>query len=71
MEIYLAGLAESASHTRVGKTWMLDREKVMHDLAITGMRFDRLQRDLEGKMLGAWDKASATDRNLYVYMRLA
>ena len=70
-QIYTAGLIESAGKTSVGKTWMLDRAQVMVDLGIAAPAFEELQLQIEARMPGKWDKASATDRQHYIYMRLA
>jgi hypothetical protein len=64
-------LVELASKTPVGKTWVLDRSKVMVDLAITDAGFEDLQRQIEARMPGKCDKATGTARRLYVYLRLA
>jgi hypothetical protein len=50
---------------------MLDRAQVMVDLGITDPAFEDLQRQIEARMPGKWNKASATDGKHYVYMRLA
>ena len=68
-QIYIAALVELAAKTPVGKTWMLDRSRVLLDLSLTVSKFNELQRVIEARMPGKWDKASATDGNLYVYMR--
>jgi hypothetical protein len=70
-QIYIAGLIGFAAETSVGKTWMLDRDQVMVDLGITDPAFEELQQQIEARMPGKWDKASATDRRHYIYMRLA
>jgi hypothetical protein len=69
-QIYIAALVELAGKTQVGRTWLLDRTKVMLDLAITDLIFDEVQKEIETRMPGKWDRAVSTDRNLYVYMRL-
>lgn len=70
-QIYIAGLIGSAGETPVGKTWMLDRAKVIVDLGITDPAFEDLQLQIEGRMPGKWNRASAADRKHYIYMRLA
>jgi hypothetical protein len=71
MEIYLAGLLESAGRTQIGQMWTLDRAVVMVHLGTTDQGFDLLQQQLETRMPGRWDRASSPDRNSYVYVRLA
>lgn len=68
-QIYLAGLLEAAGKTPVGKTWLLDRDQVMIDLAVTPWAFQELQVQIELRMPGKWNRASATDGSLFVYMR--
>ena len=68
-QIYIAALIESAGKTPVGKTWVLDRLKVMADLDITDLAFEEIQRQIEARMAGKWDKATGTGRKMYVYLR--
>ena len=70
-QIYIAALVEAAGKTRVGKTWLLERNKTMLDLGITDLDFDALRHQIEGRIPGKWNRASASDGNLYVYLRTA
>jgi hypothetical protein len=70
-QIYIAALLELAGKMLVGKTLVLDRSKVITDLAITDTDFDDIQRQLEARIPGKWNRASDTAGQLYVYMRLA
>lgn len=68
-QIYIAALVESASKTPIGKTWVLDRSQVIADLGITDVAFEEIQRQIEARMTGNWDRATGTGRKMYVYLR--
>jgi hypothetical protein len=70
VRIYLAALLEAARKTPIGKAWKLDRDKVMVDLTITDARFDELLIDIERRLPGKWQKVSAPDRMVLIYLRL-
>lgn len=70
MRIYIAALLESARKTPIGKAWKLDRDKVMVDLTMTDAGFDELLSDIEGRLPGKWQKVSAPDRMVAIYLRL-
>jgi hypothetical protein len=69
-QIYIAALIELAGTTQVGKTWAMDRDKISRDLGISDAMFDDVQQQIEARMPGKWDKASSSNRQFYVYMRL-
>jgi hypothetical protein len=69
-QIYVAALVELAGKTQVGNTWALDRSKVMIDLSITDKGFQDVQRQLEARIPGKWNRASDTNGSFYIYKRL-
>lgn len=69
-QIYLAALVELAGKTLVGKTWVLDRSRVMVDLTLTDSAFDDVRSQVEARIPGKWNTARDAGGRLYIYMRL-
>jgi hypothetical protein len=57
-QIYVAALVELAGKTQVGKTWALDRSRIMVDLSVTDAGFEDIQRQIESRISGRWNRAS-------------
>ena len=69
-QVYIAAMVALAGQTPVGKTWLLDRGKVKLDLGIADSSFDDIQRQIEARLPGKWDKATGVGKTIYVYKRI-